>query len=138
VGGKGGAPTREGQIGRSGEGRDGWETVADVQQALKDGSSKGLPSGLTIFVGSGQSGIHTCGSEDVIGSLVGNVITKHQGRINPVLDARKALVCLDLPERASRQAGDFGFEVRPKDVPLALTGYDSALLEVMNASQSSG
>jgi hypothetical protein len=74
----------------------------------------------------------------MVGSMVSHMVAKNEGRVGPILNANEALVCLNLPKGAAREAGHVGFKVRPKDVPLALTGYDSALLEVMNASQSSG
>jgi hypothetical protein len=93
---------------------------------------------VAVFVISRQSRIHTSGAEDVVGSVVSNMVAEHEGGIRPGMDTDETLVGLDLPKGAAREAGDVGFEVRPEDVPLSLARNYTPLLDVMNTGEGSG
>jgi hypothetical protein len=60
--------------------------------------------------------------------MVSHMVAKNEGGVGPVLNTNEALVCLNLPKGAAREAGYVGFKVRPEDVPLTLAGDDAPLL----------
>jgi hypothetical protein len=65
------------------------------------------------------------------------MVAQNEGRIGPILNADKALMCLNFLKGAAGEARDVGFEVRPEYVPLAFARDKASVLQVMNTSEGS-
>jgi hypothetical protein len=77
------------------------EAIADVEEALKNGTSKLIPLGVLQLEG-GSGGRVAKGGKEMLGSLVGNMIAEDKRGVVFPINADESLVRLDLPEGTSR------------------------------------